>query len=174
MTTRDSQCPTCGTHLRHMHAGLNVPGCGVCAAEYSKEDTMHTPTRTPPCAHPSWKYYSGCLGYESSVCTECGIDWNDKEDAMKQTTRTPHTPGPWKVVRMKKNAYIESEAGAFVCDMQAEECDVNDVIRMQGDAALIAAAPEMYELLMAAYCQVDVGSELERRIKALIDGLKGR
>lgn len=32
------------------------------------------------CKH-IWRYYDGCLGYESYICLKCGIDYNDiKED----------------------------------------------------------------------------------------------
>ena len=33
------------------------------------------------CAH-EWRYYHGVLGYETELCTRCGVDWNDLQEAM--------------------------------------------------------------------------------------------
>jgi hypothetical protein len=59
-----------------------------------------------------------------------------------------HTPGPWKVKPLGKQLYVESESGAFVCDMQVSD-NLGEMIspQIQADAALIAAAPEMLKVL---------------------------
>jgi hypothetical protein len=65
-----------------------------------------------------------------------------------------HTPGPWKLVRLGRNLYVESDGpqavdgrGPFVCDMQIDECAKPFRDSVEADANLIAAAPELLEAL---------------------------
>ena len=37
------------------------------------------PVKPEPChiLDHDWHFYDGLLGYESSICSKCGWDWND-------------------------------------------------------------------------------------------------
>lgn len=57
-----------------------------------------------------------------------------------------YTKGPWTV----GNVYIESDDGDVVLQPNEERGAVSITIQNPADAALISAAPEMYEALKAA------------------------
>ena len=31
-----------------------------------------------------WEWYDGMLGYQSRVCSKCGVDWNDLQKKKKK------------------------------------------------------------------------------------------
>ena len=57
------------------------------------------------------------------------------------------TPGPWNVVHMGREIYIETDS-VFIADLQAKEAA--DLETAENDAKIIAAAPAMAEALEAA------------------------
>lgn len=47
--------------------------------EWARRDNNRQEVQPNSCAHV-WRYYSGCLGYESEICVKCGLDYNDKKE----------------------------------------------------------------------------------------------
>lgn len=63
-----------------------------------------------------------------------------------------HTPGPWKAHTNNTSEYIDIDAGPQrICSILADtgdaECDAENI----ANAALIAAAPDMFEALQRMY-----------------------
>lgn len=83
-----------------------------------------------------------------------------------------HTPGPWKVERGNQAIYVSAEGGAVA---RVFPSDLSD----DGNAQLIAAAPELLEALeaMREFCDSnDWGSvprHLERSIRDALAKAKG-
>ena len=56
-----------------------------------------------------------------------------------------HTPGPWQVIGSPSDPWIIAKSGVLVANVRY----TND--QTQGDARLIAAAPELLEALVTLY-----------------------
>ena len=90
-------------------------------------------------------------------------------------TVNKHTPGPWKVSR---DYYID----AFVPESQDKDCGYHTIAKACGgpdkmrkaNAALISAAPDMYEVLEDLYKYKGVMSdESTERARAVIAKARG-
>lgn len=64
-------------------------------------------------------------------------------------TDTPWTPGPWEVATIQASPFLAAIDGS-VADPTSFAPQVADAVRSAADARLIAAAPEMAELLAVA------------------------
>jgi hypothetical protein len=76
---------------------------------------------------------------------------------------TPHTPAPWKIATFDgPHEYASIEAGdgiselIRVCDIPNWPCAIEE---MQANARLIAAAPDLLDLLEAAVTRVQIANE---------------
>lgn len=72
-------------------------------------------------------------------------------DTRCSAAHTPaeHTPGPWKLVRLGENLYVEAE-GVCIADFMRKDALVADLPALEANARLIAQAPRMAEWLTSA------------------------
>ena len=88
-------------------------------------------------------------------------------------TASKFTPGPW---RLCYDGQIDGADGSFVCSFRWSSYKDFNEPRNKANAHLIAAAPEMYELLESLAVEGGDGRSIDavvseaRRIKAEIDG----
>lgn len=61
--------------------------------------------------------------------------------------KTKHTPGPWKWVGTKSNPKSRSYLRGGESGFESVGCCLNDFTENEANAVLIAAAPELLELL---------------------------
>lgn len=92
---------------------------------------------------------------------------------------TEHTPGPWKIVEDRNNHWgmVEIEGPAVTVRglTVATNVDAATARRITADARLIAAAPEMYELLRSIENDDNsVPDWLWQRISEVVDKAEGR
>ena len=83
-----------------------------------------------------------------------------------------HTPGPWEVTVLYPGQYFEIRAETF--DVVTATSGLPP-LRREADARLIAAAPELLELLMELQEIVFItrNNELHTRMEAVIAKAKG-
>lgn len=96
---------------------------------------------------------------------------NDYEDGVNDGI-SPPTPGPWKVVTSWYDYCVEGPNGEEIIWQDGPYS--TPTIKLS-DARLIAAAPEMYELL-EEYAQIvdaDAAADWFQRRQALLDKIEG-
>ena len=91
-------------------------------------------------------------------------------------SKTPWTPGPWEVLPLqdgRRAIYTDAESG-FIGDVFGWEED--DPEQAEANACLIAAAPEMAELLEQTMIGIGMGWDLDGyllQIKELLARIRG-
>lgn len=80
---------------------------------------------------------------------------------MKSSETQKHTPGPWRTGGLSGGAVFSGEKMVAAVYGDDRECNVDK--RMQANARLIAAAPELLEALRDLdECYCEAGQELSR------------
>ena len=76
------------------------------------------------------------------------------------TNTTSHTPGPWRIKcgfpYRGGDINIVNRAGDYVCLVGGEQTTESEVARLDADAILIAAAPDLLEALQFLYSHIAV------------------
>ena len=70
----------------------------------------------------------------------------------------PHTPAPWHAEQNEDRLVIRSDGGTEICEVTGETFDEYAEEEREANAALIAAAPELFDALKAITDLIDVYS----------------
>lgn len=92
-------------------------------------------------------------------------------------SKLKHTPGPWIYQNEKWNTGKKPDDAEYCVVSESPNarasnvCNILDTFNPESDARLIAAAPEMLEALIDAYCNMDSGNFKE--IEAVVEKATG-
>lgn len=86
------------------------------------------------------------------------------------TIETKHTPGPWSANKMHARGGIEF----YIDDVATIDGPNYDFPEMEANARLIAAAPEMLELLKLSLNRYKLPRAIEHKARAIIANIEGK
>ena len=77
---------------------------------------------------------------------------------MRQTPKSRHTPGPWHIINEKTIIGADSPRQGYVADVNLHRSNDNGEPDGFANAALIAAAPAMYEALRVLTSEINLST----------------
>jgi len=77
-----------------------------------------------------------------------------------KTKPQSHTPGPWKVSKEYNGTFVRAAHGGLVASMESGSQTMRDM-----DVVLIAAAPELFDMLIEALPYIECAAETDTTYK---------